>query len=349
MRPPFVILTEGHTSPGTAKTACCLLRYRAGDVAAVLDSYQAGSSTQALLNTGGDTPVVGSLEEVSDARTLVIGIAPAGGKIPDSWRPVISEAISRGMDVVAGLHDFLNEDPELVQSARKHGVRLVDVRANDENSIAQFPPLRSNCTRIHTVGHDCSVGKMVVSVELNLHLLRLGRDSKFIATGQTGIMIEGDGCPIDRVIADFVSGAAERQIVENQDREFLIIEGQGSLVHPAYSAVTLGLLHGCRPHALIMCVEAGRDRVFGLEHVAIPPLRELIPIYETMAGIWHPCPILGVAMNRRKLNDEQARTARKEIEDETQLPVCDVLDEGPQKLVDAILDFKSQRVRTGEC
>lgn len=147
------------------------------------------------------------------------------------------------MDILSGLHDFLNNDAEFKAAADKAGVKLTDVRMNSEKSIARRKGLR-DCLRVHTVGHDCSIGKMVVSVEVTNGLKKQGWDAKFIAIGQTGIMIEGDGLPVDCIVADFVSGAAEKMKLEHQHHQILLVEGQGSLVHPSYSGVTLSLLHG---------------------------------------------------------------------------------------------------------
>lgn len=232
----LVILTEGHTNPHTAKTASCIIRYRRDEVVALLDGTQAGKTTQDLLAVGGDVPVVSTLDEAAGANTLLLGIAPPGGKIPGSWRAIILEAIGKGMDVLAGLHDFLTDDAEFVAAAAKHGVTLTDVRKNEERTIARRVGIRDDCLRVLTVGHDCSVGKMLTSVELTNALKARGHATKFIATGQTGIMVEGDGCPIDRVISDFVSGSVEKMILQHQHNDILIVEGQGSLVHPSYSA-----------------------------------------------------------------------------------------------------------------
>lgn len=338
----LLILTEGHTNPHTAKTASCLIRYCRDEVVALLDSTQRGKTTQDLLGVGAELPVVGSLAEVPQARTLLLGIAPPGGKIPPSWRALILEAISRGMDVVGGLHDFLSEDPEFVEAARKHGVTLTDVRKNDEKDIARQQGIRDDCLRILTVGHDCSVGKMVASVELTAGLRRAGHDAKFLATGQTGIMVEGDGCPIDRVISDFVSGAVEKMVQKNQHHEILLIEGQGSLVHPSYSGVTLGLLHGAMPHAMILCYEVGRETVTGLEHLRIPPLARIKELNETMASVFQPCPVIGIAMNSRRVDECSAETEREQVRAEFGLPVCDVIRHGPEELVAAILQFRNQ-------
>ena len=338
----LLILTEGHTNPHTAKTASCLIRYCRDEVVALLDSTQRGKTTQELLGVGGDLPVVASIAEAPGANTLLLGIAPAGGKIPLPWRKVILEAISRGMGVTAGLHDFLTEDPEFVEAARRSGVTLTDVRKNDEKDVARQQGLRGDCLRILTVGHDCSVGKMVTAVEITNGLKRAGHDAKFLATGQTGIMVEGDGCPIDRVIADFVSGAVEKMVKRNQHHEILLIEGQGSLVHPSYSGVTLSLLHGAAPQAMILCYEIGRDTVSGLEHLKIPPLKKMRELNETMASIFWPCRVIGVSMISRLVDAQAAEAERTRVQRELGVPVCDVIRHGPDALVNAILQFQSQ-------
>src|SRR3954466_8722012 len=268
----IIILTEGHTESHAGKTAASVIRYRGHEVAALLDATQAGKTSGELLGAG-NVPVVARLDDVPDANTLLLGIAPPGGKIPASWRAIILDAIARRkMDVISGLHDFIGDDPEFSAAAKKSGVTIYDVRKNSEKTIARRQGLRPDCLRVPAGGHDCSIGKMVVSIEVTNGLKKRGHDAKFIATGQTGIMVEGDGLPIDCIVADFVSGAAEKMVLANQHHEILVVEGQGSLIHPSYSGVTLSLLHGSMPHALVIVYEVGRERVTGVEQVRIPPL-----------------------------------------------------------------------------
>jgi uncharacterized NAD-dependent epimerase/dehydratase family protein len=192
------------------------------------------------------------------------------------------------------------------------------------------------------VGQDCCVGKMLVAVELCRAMQALGHDAKFVASGQTGIMIEGDGVPIDRVIADFVNGAIEKQVLAHQHHEMLFIEGQGSLSHPKYSAVTLGLLHGCAPHGMIMCYEAGREGVHGMEYVPLTPLPKLVEVFETMANLISPSKVIGVAVNTRRLSADDAEAERERVRAELGLPVCDVIRNGPEELIQAILSMKPE-------
>jgi uncharacterized NAD-dependent epimerase/dehydratase family protein len=338
----LIILTDGYHDAHTAKTAINVIRYKPEEVAAVLDRHEAGKTCQQLLGLGGDIPVIARIVDAPEANALLIGIAPPGGKIPPPWRPIVLEAIARGLDIVSGMHEFLCDDPEFAAAARKSGARLVDVRKNDEHDVAQCQGLREGCLRIHTVANDCSLGKMVASVEVARGLSRRGVDAKFVATGQTGILIEGDGCPIDRVISDFVNGSAEKLVLANQHHEVIVVEGQGSLFHPRYSGVTYGLLHGCVPDGLILCYEMGRKTIYGMEWIPLAPLDVVRRFYEEAASIMHPCRVIGVAINGGKFSDAEVAAERDRVRKWLGLPACDVLRHGPDELVDAVLDLKRQ-------
>jgi len=338
----IVILTEGHSNPHTAKTACSVLRYRTDEVEALLDSTHAGETTGQVLHVGGETPIVGSLDDVRSADTLLIGIAPPGGKIPTSWRSIVLQAIARGMDVVSGLHDYVSADAEFTAAARRYQVELVDLRKNSDRDIALHPSLRTGCVRVLTVGHDCSVGKMVTSLEVTRELQRRRIDAKFLATGQTGMLLTDAGCPVDSVVADFVSGSVERLIVEHQQHDVLILEGQGSLVHPSYSGVTLSLLHGSVPHGLILCYEVGRTTVTGISHLKIPPLAQIKDLNEKMANAIAPCRVIAISMNSRRVNATEAAIERQRREEEFGVPVSDVFRDGPSRLADAVLKLRDR-------
>ncbi|QNN24363.1 DUF1611 domain-containing protein [Planctomycetales bacterium ZRK34] len=333
----IVILTEGLTDPLTAKTAVCLLRYRPEQVVAVLDSTRAGATTDQTLGCGGDTPVIAALDQADGANTLVIGVAPPGGRLPAAMRQAVLDALGRGWTVEAGLHEFLCNDEQFTAAAQASGATLCDVRKNSERDVTTRQGIDESCLRVHTVGHDCSCGKMVTAVEVTRGLETRRLDAKFVATGQTGILVEGDGIPIDCVVADFINGAAEKLVKQNQHHQVMVIEGQGTLVHPRYSSVTLGLLHGSMPDALIMCYEVGRTQVHNMNHVTIPPLEKIIEIYEQMAGVMHPCKVIGLAMNSRKVDAKTADQQRREMRDRFGLPVCDVIRHGPDELVDAVI------------
>lgn len=331
----IVLLTDGFSTPFLAKTAISMLRYRTADIVALLDATTPAKTTSELLGVGGDLPIVATLNAVPQADALYIGIAPPGGKLPPPWRPIIHEALRRGMDVVSGLHDFLNDDAEYVQAAQASGSQLIDVRRNRFKSTAEHRQFRQGCVRVHAVGHDCSIGKMVASLEVQRGLVAAGEDAKFLATGQTGIMISGEGVPIDCVVSDFVNGAAEQLAYANQHHDYLLIEGQGSLTHPAFSAVTLGLLHGCAPDGLIYCYEVGRSHVKGLDNVAIPDLSRQLEFILTAANFRHPCRLIGVAINSRALSDEEAAAEVRRAEQQFGVPACDVYRDGAEKLVQA--------------
>jgi uncharacterized NAD-dependent epimerase/dehydratase family protein len=336
----LVILIDGHHDAHTAKTAINVIRYKPEDVVAVLDRQAAGKTAQELFGVGGSIPVVGSLAEAPEANALLIGIAPPGGKMPLPWRAIVLEAISRGLSVVSGLHELLKDDPEFVQAAREHRVQLVDVRDNDEHDVANRRGIREGCLRIQTVANDCSLGKMVVAVEVVAGLKRRGVDAKFVATGQTGILIEGDGIAVDRVISDFVNGAAEKLVLASQHHEVIVIEGQGSLFHPRYSCVTLGLLHGSVPDGLILCYEMGRTVTYGMEDVPLASLEQVRDFYEAAANIMHPCRAVGVAINGANFSDAEVAAERQQVRKRMGLPSCDVLRHGPDELVEAVLALK---------
>lgn len=331
----IVLLTDGFSTPFLAKTAISMLRYRTQDVAALIANDTQAKTTAELFGVGGDIPVVAGLEQVAQADALYIGIAPPGGHLPAAWMPIIHRAIERGMDVVSGLHDFLNDVPELVQLAAKHQTQLVDVRRNRFKATAKGISFRRECVRIHAVGHDCSIGKMVAAFELAEGLKAAGHTAKFLATGQTGIMISGEGVPIDCVVSDFVNGAAEKLVADSEDHEFVLIEGQGSLTHPAYSAVTMGLLHGCAPDGLIFVYEAGRTMVKGFDNIPIPDMKKQLQFCLDAANFRNPCRLIAVAVNCRTLTAEQAAAEVSKAEAYFGVPACDVYRDGAGKLVQA--------------
>jgi uncharacterized NAD-dependent epimerase/dehydratase family protein len=340
----MIIITDGFHDAHTAKTAICVLRYRPAEVAAVLDREVAGQTCQQVFRVGGDIPIVASLAESPEANALLIGIAPPGGKIPPPWRPFLLEAIARGMTVISGLHDLLKHDAQFVRAAAGSGAKLVDLRDNDEHDVNKRQGIRADCLRIHTVGNDCSIGKMVAAVEVADGLNRAGIDAQFVATGQTGIIVAGGGCPVDRVIADFVAGAAEKLVLANQHHEVIVVEGQGSLFHPRYSGVTLSLLHGLMPDGLILGYEMGRRTVFDLTDCILPSLEKTVEVYETMANLMHPCRVIGIFVNGQHFpNDDDVSAECERVEKSLGLPVCDVIRHGPEKLVAAVRKMKQER------
>jgi len=334
----YLILAEGFSGdPHYGKTARGVRRYRRDDVVAILDSTRAGESEDGV-------PVVAT---VADAlpygpTTALVGVATQGGRFPPAWMDILRECIEAGLDVENGLHVFLAHDAELRGLADAHGVELRDLRRPPADlSTATGANLDVPGTIVLTVGSDCAIGKMTVALELDLEARRRGEQSTFVPTGQTGIAIAGWGIAVDAVVADFIAGAAERLVVEGSRRggDLLWVEGQGSILHPVYSGVTLGLYHGSAPHLLVLCHEAGRTEIEGAgggPH-PIPPLAELVDLHERMALTRRPARVVAVAVNTRALGEDEARAAVAAAELETGLPADDPVRFGAARLVDAVL------------
>jgi uncharacterized NAD-dependent epimerase/dehydratase family protein len=335
----YLLLAEGFSGdPNYGKTMRGVLRYRRDDVAAVLDSTRGAGETE------DGVPVVASVEEALPLgpTTALVGVATQGGRFPPEWIALLRSCVEHGLDVENGLHVFLADDPELRQLAEERGVELRDLRRPPvELSTATGENLAVDATIVLTVGSDCAIGKMTVSLELDLEARRRGVRSLFVPTGQTGIAIAGWGIAVDAVVADFVAGAAEQLVVEGRARggELLWVEGQGSLLHPVYSGVALGLYHGSVPHLLVLCHEPGRTEIEGAgggPH-PIPPLRELVELHERLALPARRARVAAVALNTRDLGDDEARAAVAAAEEETGLPADDPVRFGAAKLVDAVL------------
>ena len=331
----YLILAEGFSAdPHYGKTMRGVLRYRRDAVVAILDSARAAGDTE------DGVPVVQTLDEALgfEPNTALVGVAPQGGRFPPAWRDLLRGSIERGLDVENGLHEFLADDPELRDLAVRHEVELRDLRRPPADvSTATGANLAVPATIVLTVGSDCAIGKMTVALELDLEARRQGRASVFVPTGQTGIAIAGWGISVDAVVADFIAGAAERLVVEGAARggELLWVEGQGSILHPVYSGVTLGLYHGSVPHLLLLCHEAGRTEIEGAgggPH-PIPPLRELVELHERIALPARPARVAAIALNTRSLDEAGAHAAIAAAEEETGLPADDPVRFGAGKLL----------------
>jgi len=343
----FLIIADGQFEPMTSKTANCCIRYMPERIVGVFDRAKAGKTVQQVLGFGGSIPVVGNFEQGlrlgGGATAVLIGIAPMGGRLPAEWRGWLRTAIERGLEIWSGLHTFIGDDPELGALARERGVRVFDARKAPPNlPVADGLAAEVNAYVVHTVGSDCNVGKMTAQVELRNALVNRGHRTRFVATGQTGIFIEGWGIAVDAVVADFIAGAAEWLVLEAaKDADIILVEGQGSLIHPGYSGVTLGLLHGCCPDALILCHQATRDYIgdyHGREPwVKIPPLAELVEIYERAAAPVRPTKVIGICLNTYDMTDAQAREAVERAAAETRLPATDPVRFDATPLVDAII------------
>jgi D-glutamate N-acetyltransferase len=334
----YLILAEGFShDPHYGKTMRGVMRYRRDDVVAILDTQRAGESDDGV-------PIVATVNDALcfGPNTALVGVVTQGGRFPADWRALLRSCVSKGLDVENGLHVRLTDDPELVELARRHGVELRDLREPPPGlSTATGENLSVPATIVLTVGSDCAIGKMTATCELDLEARRRGLASVFVPTGQTGIAIAGWGISVAAVVGDFLGGAAERLVVEGHERggELLWVEGQGSIVHPVYSGVTLGLMHGSAPHLYVLCHEAGRTEVEGAgggPH-PLPSLAELVDLHERMSLRARPARVACVAMNTFFVGEDEALAAIEAAEAETGLPADDPVRFGAAKLVDAVL------------
>ena len=340
----IAILAEGHFHWQGAKTAVGIIRYGQDPVVAVIDSTKAGQDAAEVLGNGvgAGIPIVRDITEALKYQpdTLLIGIAPVGGRLPDPWRAQVLQALNAGLNIISGLHEFLDEDPQLRTAAAAQHAQIWDVRrppAERAMLIAKYTPHHPGSHAVYIAGSDCNVGKMTAAMELDREAQRRGLSSAFAATGQTGIMISGRGLPVDRLISDFTAGGVEALVLEfTQQYEWVFVEGQGSLLHPAYSPVTLGLLHGAMPDLMIFCHQARRTSIKGYA-VPLPPLRRMIEMYEQAMAWLRPAPVVGIALNTYELSDAQAQGEIRRAEEETGLPATDCVRFGAGKLIDALL------------
>jgi uncharacterized NAD-dependent epimerase/dehydratase family protein len=281
------------------------------------------------------------------AQTLVLGVVNSGGFLPDAWTPAIVEAIEAGMDVASGLHTRLGSKPEIEAAAKRHGRQLWDVRHSDMHFPTGKGTKRSGM-RLLTVGTDCAAGKKYTALALEREMRARGFDADFRATGQTGILISGRGVAIDAVVSDFLSGAAEWVSPEADPRHWDLIEGQGSLFHPAFAGVTLGLLHGSQPDAFVVCHEPTRQTMRGVSY-PLPSIEEVIGLTIQCGSLTNPAirPV-GISINTSAMDEEAARALLKQLEDKYMLPVSDPMRFGVGKIVDRIAaDFPGNAAAAG--
>jgi uncharacterized NAD-dependent epimerase/dehydratase family protein len=276
-------------------------------------------------------------------RTMIIGAAPAGGQLPANWLPAIEEALSLGIDVANGLHARLVDDPALVAAAAASGARLLDVRHPPRTFPIPdfaFRPGR----RLLTVGADCGVGKKYTALAIERAMKERGRKVDFRATGQTGILIAGEGVAIDAVVSDFVSAAAASLSPAADPDHWDVIEGQGSLFHPAYAGVTLGLVHGSQPDLMVLCADPSRDTLGYFPAYPQPSLADCVETYTRAARLTHPrSMVIGASLNTASFTNDEAAALLRGVERELGLPCVDPIRTGVAKLVDAIEQFEAAR------
>lgn len=341
----LVLLAEAHFNAADAKTAVGVLRYRPEEVVAVIDSARAGRTAADCVGVGGGVPVVADVAAAAalGADSLLIGIAPQGGGLPPAWRPSLREALERGWDVFSGLHTFLADDPELAAIAARTGAHLHDVRRPpNTRPVAAARAAALDATVVLTVGSDCNVGKMTAALELTRELQRTGTRAAFIATGQTGIFVADAGVAIDAVPADFTAGAIEALVLDAaRGADVIVVEGQGALHHPGYSGVTLALLHGAAPRALVLCHQCARTRLRaggeGDPEFPVASLSALRTAYETASAWTRPARVVAAALHTGGLDEGAARAAVAAAAAELGVPATDPVRFGAAPLAAAVL------------
>ena len=335
----LAILAEGQFAPATAKTAIGVLRYSPYPVVAIVDSATVGRDAFAVVGVGKGVPIVATVDEAIalGAEALLIGTASAGGRIADSYRPHLARALERGITVWNGLHERVLSDPALAAAAERGNATVRELREPPAPlPIGGHRARREGAIVVLTVGTDAAVGKMTASLEIAEALRRAGKRAAFVATGQTGIAIAGEGIAVDAVVADFIAGAAEKMVCDAaESADYVIVEGQGSLTHPGFSGVTLGLLHGTAPDLLVLCHDAARPVMKGYERegLRLRSLTECIGIYEEAASWSRPsgaerARVVAVALNTARLTDDLARASISEAGGETRLPAADPIRDG---------------------
>jgi uncharacterized NAD-dependent epimerase/dehydratase family protein len=335
----YAILAPGQFA-NNAKTAHGVVRYGEDEIAAVIDSDLAGSTVRAAVPyLPSDAPIVASVREALaySPDALLIGTAPKGGALPQTWRTEVLEAIAARLEIVSGLHDMLGDDAEFRDAAERSGARIWDVRKPPEIPLFTGRVYDVPQPIALAVGNDCAVGKMTVMLELARAARERNVRAEFVPTGQTGIMIAGWGIAVDRVISDFATGAGEQLVLEASRRnaDVILVEGQGGINHPAYAPVTLSLMYGCAPDTLVLVCDVKRTRV-ETYNTPILSYRELIRTYEALCGTVKPARVIGIALNTHGLTDERARQEIERARGETALPADDVVRNGPHALWDAI-------------
>src|SRR4051812_31112148 len=333
----YLILAEGRSGdPHYGKTARGIMRYAPVPTVALVDSTHAGETHEGV-------PVVATVEEGLryGPTTAVVGGATQGGRFPPDWRELLKSSIVNGPDLGSGLPGFVGDDPGLQGLAAQHGVELRDLRRPPEGlDVPTGENLQIPARIALTVGSDCAIGKKTVALELALEARRRGLKSVFVPTGQTGIAIAGWGIAVDAVVADFLAGAAERLVVEGHRRggELLFVEGQGSLAHPAYSGVTLGLIHGSAPHVYVLCHKAGATEVEGYPGYPVPTPSQLIEVHQRIALPLRPALVASIALNTAEFDEPEAREAIAQAAAETGLPADDPVRFGAGPLLESVLE-----------
>jgi uncharacterized NAD-dependent epimerase/dehydratase family protein len=330
LRKPYLLFLGDVTLKSDAKTAFGLRDWCPDDV------MGEWSLPEATISLG--LPRLSSVEAAKrGAGSIVVGVAAVGGVLPVHWLPDLVAALDAGLDIVSGQHTRLTEFPSLVQAAARGGARLIDVRHSDQQFPAGTGRKRTGM-RVLTVGTDCALGKKYTALALTQALKAKGKQATFRATGQTGVMIAGEGVAIDAVVSDFVAGAAEELSPDNLPAHWDVVEGQGALFHPAYAGVTLGLLHGSQPDALVLCHDPSRTTIEGYPNHPIPDLQEAIRRYVEAGRLTNPAVrCVGISINSSSLTDTAWDSYAKQLTQELGLPVADPMRGGVDNIAAALL------------
>ncbi|NOZ03942.1 MAG: DUF1611 domain-containing protein [FCB group bacterium] len=334
----YVILSAGAFDYILNKTGNMLLRYKPEEVVAVIDPKKAGLTAREVLGYGGNIPVVKSFAEARSFSpdTLVLGNAPQGGFISDLYRKEIVSAIESGCDIISGMHEFLNDDAEISELAKKRGVRLVDLRRPPKPP--HFPKgtwMQREVPVLLTIGTDCDTGKMTTAWELTLRLREKGRKVNFVGTGQTGILLGGFGVPIDAVVADFMAGEMEYAIDQAaQDADLVVVEGQGAITNMLYSGVTLGLLHGSMPDYILIADEPGRK--LDVADYPMVDIGTVMNLHRDLMSPFKNVVFVGANLLTYKLSETEALQVIADYEQRLNLPVTDLVRFGNRNLIDYI-------------
>ncbi len=345
----IAILLHQGTQNSRGKTGLSLLRYSELPIVAVIDQDCAGGDLASLTGIQRPVPIVASVEAALayQPTALAIGLAPSGGALPQPWQQEVQQAVAAGLSVVNGLHTPMADDPTL--TALLHDQAWIwDVRREPAGlTVGSAQARLLPCRRVLTVGTDMSIGKMSTGLELHRVSRARGLKSRFLATGQTGLMLGEDGVPLDAVRIDFAAGAVEQLVMRyGSDHDILQIEGQGSLINPA-STATLPLLRGSQPTHLVLVHRAGQTQIQSFPHITIPPLPSVIELYETVAtagGAFAAAKITAIGLNTHHLDAAAAQQAIAEVEQQTGLPCTDPIRFGAELLLDAILAAPSARL-----
>jgi uncharacterized NAD-dependent epimerase/dehydratase family protein len=336
----LALYVQGGFGSGKAKTAEGILRYGTHSIAAVVDKSNRGRDLQAVAGIANTAPIVESVADAAQlkANTLVIGTTNFGGTLDSAARKAIIEALNLKLDIVNGMHEFLNDDAQIARLAKEKGCRLLDVRRPPADlPLASGKCLQMSAHRSLTVGTDASIGKMTTSMALLAECKARNLRANFIATGQTGIMIAGQGICIDAVLGDFMAGAVEQMVLAvESESDFILVEGQGAIAHPGFSGVTLALIHGCCPQTMVLCHQFTRKTMKNLPY-PVPTLLESISAYEHMASLLGPSKVVAISLDTRGLSDREARLALQEASELTSLPTNDPVRFGVANILDAII------------